>query len=185
MAYSSATPTRARNSDKPPAIDLDVVRWWIPDSFALKLGVASKQDIDLLDVQMLPTAAHFTDTRLYSPLAHTACVKDWIAPVSDHIADDPVLNRDISAELQQALQTSPRSVIDFVVNQRLLPIVYDYVVKDVKVGVDNWRVITRPGTSLLNRRQLAMVVRVLVESGLFCQLLDFVLWVLGHTTTAP
>ncbi|KAJ2881042.1 hypothetical protein H4R27_004343 [Coemansia aciculifera] len=177
VAYTCATPLRARNSEKPPTIDLDIVRWWIPDS------VADKNEADLLNAQTLPTAAQFTEAKLQSPLAHTVCVKDWIASIADHIADEPALNRDFSSEGLRLLQTSPRNVIDLVINQRLLPIVYDYVVKDVKVGVDNWRVITRPGTSLLNRRQTAVVIRVLTESGLFSQLLDFLLWVLDHTTT--
>ncbi|KAJ2014477.1 hypothetical protein H4S04_001243 [Coemansia sp. S16] len=172
VAYTCATPLRARNSEKPPTIDLDIVRWWTPDSVA-----------DLLNVQTLPTAAQFSEAKLQSPLAHTVCVKDWIASLSDHIADEPALNRDFLSECILLLQTSPRNVIDLVINQRLLPIVYDYIVKDVKVGVDNWRVITRPGTSLLNRRQTAAVIRVLAESGLFSQLLDFLLWVLDHTTT--
>ncbi|KAJ2741965.1 hypothetical protein GGI20_004817 [Coemansia sp. BCRC 34301] len=185
MAYSCATPVRARNSDKLPVVDVDVVRWWVPDAFALKVGLSDRDAIDLLDNQHLPTATDFTGSRLCSPLAHTACIKDWIAPVSDHAADEPELIRDLSPELLHLLHTSPRNAVDFVVNQRLMPLVYDYVVKDVKVGVDNWRVITRPGTSLLNRRQMAVVVRVLAEAGLFCQLLDFMLWVLDHTTTAP
>ncbi|KAJ2808801.1 hypothetical protein H4S07_003329, partial [Coemansia furcata] len=175
VAYSCATPLRARNSEKPPTIDLDIVRWWTPD-----LGV----ETDLLNGQKLPTAQQFTEVKLQSPLAHTVCVKDWIASISDHIADESVLSRDFSAEGLHLLQTSPRNVIDFVINRRLLPIVYDYVVKDVKVGVDNWRVITRPGTSLLNRRQASVIIRMLTESGLFSQLLDFLLWILDHTTTA-
>ncbi|KAJ2331438.1 hypothetical protein GGH91_006418, partial [Coemansia sp. RSA 2671] len=132
----------------------------------------------------LPTAAQLTEATLQSPLAHRVCVKDWIASLSDHMADEPVLSRDLSADCLRLLHTSPRNIVDFVINRRLLPIIYDYVVKDVKVGVDNWRVITRPGTSLLNRRQTAVVIRMLIEAGLFAQLLDFLLWVLDHTTTA-
>ncbi|KAJ2730319.1 hypothetical protein IW152_005327 [Coemansia sp. BCRC 34962] len=177
VAYTCATPLRARNSEKAPTIDLDLVRWWVLGNSALNSGVP-----DLLDIQKLPTAAQFTEATLQSPLAHSVCIKDWIAPLSDHIADEPVLSRDLSSECLRLLRTSPRNVVDFVINRRLLPIIYDYVVKDVKVGVDNWRVITRPGTSLLNRRQTAVVIRMLIEAGLFAQLLDFLLWVLDHTT---
>ncbi|KAJ1819638.1 hypothetical protein LPJ60_003656, partial [Coemansia sp. RSA 2675] len=179
VAYTCATPLRARNSEKPPTIDLDLVRWWVPGYSASNPAVS-----DLLDIQNLPTAAQLTEATLQSPLARRVCVKDWIASLSDHMADEPVLSRDLSADCLRLLHTSPRNVVDFVINRRLLPIIYDYVVKDVKVGVDNWRVITRPGTSLLNRRQTAVVIRMLIEAGLFAQLLDFLLWVLDHTTTA-
>ncbi|KAJ2691613.1 hypothetical protein H4R19_006329, partial [Coemansia spiralis] len=56
---------------------------------------------------------------------------------------------------------------------------------DVTVGVDNWRVITQPGSSLLNRRQAALVIRVLATADYPAQLLDLLLWLLGHTQAAP
>ncbi|KAJ1969501.1 hypothetical protein IWQ62_000585 [Dispira parvispora] len=48
----------------------------------------------------------------------------------------------------------------------LLPMVRHYVVKATEVDADNWRIITQPGSSLLNARQVAtvLVTMALVDS---------------------
>ncbi|KAI9502322.1 hypothetical protein BX070DRAFT_253645 [Coemansia spiralis] len=177
VAYTCGTPFRAKNNDKAPTIDLEIVRWWMASGSDTK----DVSETSLLDQQILPKASQFTQCKLLSPIAHDACTKDWISPLFDHVADERLLNRAISPAFLDTLNTYSRAVVDVVVNQRLMPIIYDYVVKDIKVGEDNWRVITQPGTSLLNRRQAAVVVRILIESRYFGQLLDFLIWILGHT----
>ncbi|KAJ2738426.1 hypothetical protein H4R23_001155 [Coemansia sp. Cherry 401B] len=171
VAYTCAAPLRARASSSSSStdIDLDTVRWWLP------------HPADLFDARMLLTPAQLATRRLQSPQAQSACTKDWIAPAVDHFDDERVLGSDTAAALRRLLAQAQRSEVDLVLNHRLLPIVYDYVVKDVTVGADNWRVITQPGTSLLNRRQAAVVVSVLAEAGYFGQLLDLLLWLLAHT----
>ncbi|KAJ2157376.1 hypothetical protein GGF46_004552 [Coemansia sp. RSA 552] len=180
ISYTCTTPLRAKGNGKAPTIDLGTVHWWLSSLDAKRPGKAA----DLLDQRVLPTPAQIAGEHLASPLANAPCTKDWIAPVPDHIDDEQQLNRNLPASLCKLLRTSPRSVTGFVVKQRLLPAVYDFVVKDVKVGVDNWRVITQPGTSLLNRRQTAVVIQVLIEAGYFYQLLDFLVWVVAHTRVA-
>ncbi|KAJ2846185.1 hypothetical protein IWW36_004470, partial [Coemansia brasiliensis] len=170
IAYTCAAPLRAKlgKSDQ-GGIDLDIVRWWMP---CLK---------DPFDSDLLPAPSYFTNCSLQSSLAQQSCIKEWIAPLVDHFDDEHMLATNMLGQLRQLLKSAQRNDIDLVVNHRLLPMVYDYVVKDVTVGVDNWRVITQPGTSLLNRRQAAVVISVLIEAGYFSQLLDFLLWLLAHT----
>ncbi|KAJ1662992.1 hypothetical protein IW140_004719 [Coemansia sp. RSA 1813] len=177
MAYTCATPFRTTRSNKQPVIDADVVRWWAQSTSDWNNG----NDFDMFDQDCIPKAPQFARCKLLSPLAHSPCTKDWISPLLDHVSDERLLSRDIPSVFVERLRACPRAVVDIVVNQRLMPIVYDYVVKDIKVGVDNWRVITQPGTSLLNRRQTAVIVRILIEARYFTQLLDFLLWLLGHT----
>ncbi|KAJ2648821.1 hypothetical protein IWW40_003621 [Coemansia sp. RSA 1250] len=169
IAYTCAAPLRAKSSKSYRGIDLDIVHWWMP---CLK---------DPFDSTLLPAPNYFTNGSLQSSLARHPCTKEWIAPLVDHFDDERMLATNMLGQLRQLLKSAQRSDVDLVVNHRLLPIVYDYVVKDVTVGVDNWRVITQPGTSLLNRRQAAVVISVLIEAGYFSQLLDFLLWLLAHT----
>ncbi|KAJ2358665.1 hypothetical protein GGF43_000664 [Coemansia sp. RSA 2618] len=171
VAYTCAAPLRAKGStsSSQKCIDADIIRWWLPQSG------------ELLDARALPSPAQLSSHRLQSPQAQHVCTKDWIAPVVDHFDDERALGSDTASVVHDLLMRARRSDVDLVVRRRLLPIIYDYVVKDVTVGVDNWRVITRPGTSLLNRRQTAVVISVLVEARYFAQLLDLLLWLLSHT----
>ncbi|KAJ1903589.1 hypothetical protein LPJ81_002976, partial [Coemansia sp. IMI 209127] len=181
IAYTCATPFRTKSNNKQSIVDADIARWWAQSAS----DWSSASNIDLSDQNRIPMASQFARCKLLSPLAHSPCTKDWISPLLDHINDERLLSRDIPSAFLERLRMCPRAVVDVVVNQRLMPIVYDYVVKDIKVGVDNWRVITQPGTSLLNRRQTAVVVRILVEARYFTELLDFLLWLLGHTRVFP
>ncbi|KAJ1979917.1 hypothetical protein H4R35_001322 [Dimargaris xerosporica] len=45
----------------------------------------------------------------------------------------------------------------------LLPMVRYFIVKETEIGVDNWRVITQPGASLLNSRQLCTIFYILAQ----------------------
>ncbi|KAJ1956304.1 hypothetical protein EC988_001422, partial [Linderina pennispora] len=175
VAYTCATPLRAKANGKEPTIDAALAMWWR----------ASGPSSSILDPQNLPTPEQLAGVSLSAPSSRASCVKDWISPLSDHISDEFLLGKDISAECLGLLSKSSRNILDMVVHQRLMPIVYDFVVKDIKVGVDNWRVITQPGTSLLNARQTAAIIRVLSVSGMFAHMLDFLLWLLSHSKATP
>ncbi|KAJ2726412.1 hypothetical protein GGI07_000550 [Coemansia sp. Benny D115] len=179
IAYACATPLRAKENGKQSTIDVDTVRWWLPAPAS-----GERSQVDVLDLHSLPTPASFvpaTASRLVSSAAHVVCSKDWISPLVDSLSDASALSQDLAGQALRLLQTGPRIAVGYLVEQRLMPLVYDYVVKDVKVGVDNWRVITQPGTSLLNRRQAAAIIRLLMAAELHSQLLRFLLWTLGHT----
>ncbi|KAJ2498723.1 hypothetical protein GGH96_004081 [Coemansia sp. RSA 1972] len=171
VAYTCAGPLRAqgRSNCAQPCIDARIAQWWLA------------QPVDLLDACGLPTPAQLTTHCLNALQAQHVCTKDWIAPLADHANDARALGCDAGHAIRALLGQARRSDVDFVVKHRLLPIVYDYVVKDVTVGADNWRVITQPGTSLLNRRQTATIISVLVEAGYLSSLLDLLLWLLTHT----
>ncbi|KAJ1948240.1 hypothetical protein FBU59_001685, partial [Linderina macrospora] len=175
VAYTCATLVRARANGKESTIDVRLAMWWR----------ASEQESSVLDRQNLPTPEQLAGVPLAAPSSRTPCVKDWISPLTDHISDESLLSQDISPECLELLNQSSRNILDIVVHQRLMPIVYDYVVKDIKVGVDNWRVITQPGTSLLNARQTATIIRILSASGMFAHMLDFLLWLLNHSKATP
>ncbi|KAJ1966223.1 hypothetical protein GGI12_000245 [Dipsacomyces acuminosporus] len=183
VAYACAAPLRARSNNKPPSVDTEITQWWMPKSEGAA-GATGSDSAEAATPQSMPTAKQLSGNRIFSPLAHEPCMKDWISPITDHIADERLLSQDVSPECMELLTESPRDLVDLVVRQRLMPIVYDFVVKDIKVGVDNWRVITQPGTSLLNGRQAATVVRILSASGFYSQLLDFLLWLLNHSKSS-
>ncbi|KAJ1725756.1 hypothetical protein LPJ53_000017 [Coemansia erecta] len=172
-AYACAAPLRAHRSRRAPALAADQVRWWLPPAMA---------GADLLDARQLPTPQHLAPSLGGGgALASSACTHDWLAPLGEQADLAAAAAADAMVEAERLLQAAGRRAVHRVVDARLLPLVYDFVVRDVEVGEDNWRVITQPGSSLLNRRQAAALVRLLAAAQCPAQLLDFLLWLLAHT----
>ncbi|KAJ1843177.1 hypothetical protein LPJ73_005567, partial [Coemansia sp. RSA 2703] len=167
-AYACAGSLRAHRGRRPPSLDAGAAAWWLPAALA---------SADLLDARQLPTPQHFAPT-LSGSLATAPCTHDWLAPLSLSAGVPPASSL-VAAE--HLLRGASRRAVHLVVGGRLLPLVYDFVVRDVEVGEDNWRVITQPGSSLLNRRQAASLVRLLAAAHCPGLLLDLLLWLLPHT----
>jgi hypothetical protein len=55
------------------------------------------------------------------------------------------------------------------------------VVKHIPIGEDNWRVMTSPGSSLLNGRQFATVVNIMEIASDFYSLFEVCIWLMEHT----
>ncbi|KAJ1911966.1 hypothetical protein IWQ60_009888 [Tieghemiomyces parasiticus] len=89
--------------------------------------------------------------RMYHrPPSRLATTPGWRA------LDLPSLDRRTPSATAPADVTTPY-VVSRVLDTWLLPMVRQYIVKATEVGADNWKIITRPGSSLLNPRQLATV----------------------------
>ncbi|KAJ2079504.1 hypothetical protein H4R24_003737 [Coemansia sp. RSA 988] len=166
VAYTCAAPLRARARGR--VVAADEAQWW--------LGRRG----DALNAATLPSPAQIARTALAAESATHACTTEWLAPLVDHPVDARVLGGDIPRALRRRLRYGTRSAVDAAL-QHVLAAAYAFVVGDVAVGADNWRVIVQPGAALLNRRQTATVVRVLACAGAAAALLDFLLWLLRHT----
>ncbi|KAJ1890930.1 hypothetical protein LPJ66_007203 [Kickxella alabastrina] len=160
VAYTCAAPVRARAGGRPAAADEDAAAWWMP-------------------------AERTAQALLGHPAARLACTKEWLAPLDDSsLAPALHLGQDLPPALAALLQCGSRRSVTAAVAQ-VVRMARGFVVKDVEVGEDNWRVITQPGSSLLNRRQAATVARILARALCLGELLDFLLWVLAHSRAMP
>ncbi|KAL0073025.1 hypothetical protein F4703DRAFT_1773010 [Phycomyces blakesleeanus] len=100
---------------------------------------------------------------------------------SDSIAsfDITLLDKYIQ-EIAQTMQNSTRYVVqlfcDWMVDQ-----VMRFVVKSVQIGEDNWRVMTTPGSCLLNTRQYITIIKILEHAKDYTNIVQIALWVLKKT----
>ncbi|KAI8372975.1 uncharacterized protein BYT42DRAFT_501141 [Radiomyces spectabilis] len=87
----------------------------------------------------------------------------------------------IEQELHLALDRASRYTILHFTSEWLVQEVKRFVVKNVQIGEDNWRVMTSPGSCLLNARQYVMVIKILEYAKDYLSLVDVALWVLEKT----
>ncbi|KAL1916568.1 uncharacterized protein VTP21DRAFT_5759 [Calcarisporiella thermophila] len=66
----------------------------------------------------------------------------------------------------------------------LLEAANQFVVKQIRIGEDNWRVMTTPGSSLLNSQQFSTLIHIMEVAKDYCSLFELSLWTLEHTTKA-
>ncbi|PVZ97683.1 hypothetical protein BB558_006357 [Smittium angustum] len=106
--------------------------------------------------------------------------ENWIAPLSDEAQDALFLGLDLSDNLKNMLSFQiPRSVVYWFLSTKLYSVVTEkFIVQSVKVGAENWRVITKGGTSLLNRRQLSTLVRIYEVGKCYNKIIDMLLWLI-------
>ncbi|KAF9937690.1 RNA polymerase II mediator complex subunit [Modicella reniformis] len=103
-------------------------------------------------------------------------------PVKDSQQEWKELASSLSMQLTELILSASRFCQLRVTAQWLLETVKSYVVKHVQIGEDNWRVMTSPGSSLLNARQLATIVNVMEVASDFHSLYDMSIWLLEHTS---
>ncbi|KAF9586656.1 RNA polymerase II mediator complex subunit [Lunasporangiospora selenospora] len=82
------------------------------------------------------------------------------APVKDTLQEENNLSALLPLQMIDYISTASR-YCQLKATQWLLDSVYSFVVKDVQIGEDNWRVMTSPGSSLLNGRQFATIVCIM------------------------
>ncbi|KAI8365718.1 hypothetical protein BD560DRAFT_156584 [Blakeslea trispora] len=89
---------------------------------------------------------------------------------------------ELSAEFVQLLQSATRySVLEFT-GHWLLDQVKRFVVKSIQIGEDNWRVMTSPGSCLLNTRQFVTLVSIMDYAKDYLSLMEMTLWALEKTS---
>ncbi|KAG9324909.1 hypothetical protein KVV02_008471 [Mortierella alpina] len=113
---------------------------------------------------------------MFSPEAANMTV-----PIKDSARDGLELSSSIPFQLTELILSASRFCQLRVTSQWLLDAVRSYVVKHIQIGEDNWRVMTSPGSSLLNGRQFATIVGVLEVAGDFHSLFELCTWLLEHT----
>ncbi|RKP09035.1 hypothetical protein THASP1DRAFT_29164 [Thamnocephalis sphaerospora] len=105
--------------------------------------------------------------------------------MTDPLVDDPVADYELQLEMDEdtvrLLQASNRYCQIRVTANWLMGLVKQFVVKEVQIGMDNWRVITSPGSSLLNARQMATLIRVMELARDYNTLIELTMWVMDHT----
>lgn len=82
-------------------------------------------------------------------------------PIKDTPQDNQDLATPLPVQLTELIISASRFCQIRVTSQWLLEAVRLYVVKQIPIGEDNWRVMTSPGSSLLNGRQFATIVNVM------------------------
>ncbi|KAF9020148.1 RNA polymerase II mediator complex subunit, partial [Haplosporangium bisporale] len=102
-------------------------------------------------------------------------------PIKDTVQDAQELGMTLPVQLIELILSASRFCQLRVTSQWLLSAVKSYVVKHIQIGEDNWRVMTSPGSSLLNGRQLATVACVMEVANDFHSLYDMCIWLLDHT----
>ncbi|RCH96766.1 RNA polymerase II mediator complex subunit, partial [Rhizopus stolonifer] len=91
-------------------------------------------------------------------------------------------NMAFSQELKHKLintmeSTTRYSVLEFT-GDWLLSEVKKFVVKSIQIGEDNWRVMTSPGSCLLNMRQLVTIIQIMECAKDYLSIIETALWVL-------
>ncbi|KAJ1915183.1 hypothetical protein H4219_004454 [Mycoemilia scoparia] len=127
------------------------------------------------------TPASLTNIKLSNPKADSLWTNDLLSSFQDTPLDYLSLGCELDKDMIDILSSGSRKIINDVLRNWLMKMVMSYVVKDVEIGVDNWRVMTQPGASLLNARQTVTIVRILECGSEFKILLDFLLWLISHT----
>ncbi|KAI9307637.1 hypothetical protein BJ944DRAFT_261581 [Cunninghamella echinulata] len=81
-------------------------------------------------------------------------------------------------QLQQLLPSLTRYVIIQFTSDWLVKQVQLFVVKNIQIDKDNWRVMTSPGSCLLNVRQYIAIIKILDLCKDYINILNVALWVL-------
>ncbi|KAI1317908.1 RNA polymerase II mediator complex subunit [Mortierella claussenii] len=116
------------------------------------------------------------------PYMFSAEAANMTVPIRDSPQNGPELAMPLSVQLTELILSTSRFCQLRVTSQWLLDAVKSYVVKHIQIGEDNWRVMTSPGSSLMNVRQFATVVNVIEVASDFHSLYEVCTWLLEHTS---
>ncbi|OMJ29553.1 hypothetical protein AYI69_g942 [Smittium culicis] len=128
------------------------------------------------------TPQSLSNSPLISPLSNQPLKKlNLIYPISYDNKDLEALDAVLFDELPKVINNFNRSSIFSVFSSKLFEkVTSDFVVKQVKVGVENWKVVTRSGTSLLNARQFITIVKLYESSNSYFKLIDILDWIINY-----
>ncbi|KAI9312669.1 hypothetical protein BX666DRAFT_1985405 [Dichotomocladium elegans] len=87
----------------------------------------------------------------------------------------------LELKLMPILRVATRYIVLKFTTEWLVPEVKRYVVKNITIGEDNWRVMTTPGSCLLNTRQYVAIIKILEYAKDYLGIIDVALWVLDKT----
>ncbi|KAG2221431.1 hypothetical protein INT45_005236 [Circinella minor] len=84
-------------------------------------------------------------------------------------------------DIIQLIRGATRYTILNFTSEWLVPELKRFVVKSVPIGEDNWRVMTSPGSCLLNIRQYVTIIKILEYAKDYLSIIEVALWVLEKT----
>ncbi|KAI8149564.1 hypothetical protein BJV82DRAFT_504484 [Fennellomyces sp. T-0311] len=84
-------------------------------------------------------------------------------------------------EIAQLIRGATRYTILNFTSEWLVPELKRFVVKSVPIGEDNWRVMTSPGSCLLNVKQYVAIIKILEYAKDYLSIIEVALWVLEKT----
>ncbi|KAF8928477.1 RNA polymerase II mediator complex subunit [Dissophora ornata] len=140
-------------------------------------GVNGEDEYDRACFEAITAQIKARLPHMFSPEAANMTVS-----IKDSPQEDQDLSMPLSVQLTELILSAGRFCQLRVTSQWLLVAVKSYVVKHIQIGEDNWRVMTSPGSSLLNTRQLATVVNVMEVASDFHSLYEMCIWLLDHTS---
>ncbi|KAF9923613.1 RNA polymerase II mediator complex subunit [Linnemannia zychae] len=140
-------------------------------------GVNGDDDYDQECFKTITTQIKMRLPRMFSPEAANMTV-----PIKDNPQDSSELATPLPVQLTELIISASRFCQTRVTSQWLLKEVQLYVVKQIPIGEDNWRVMTSPGSSLLNGRQFATIVNVMEVASDFHSLYEMCIWLMEHTS---
>ncbi|KAI8337752.1 hypothetical protein BC941DRAFT_513588 [Chlamydoabsidia padenii] len=119
-----------------------------------------------------------TDTTLFGPDA-----EDMTEPMVNDTTEafELSLSDKLEQQMQLLMAESTRYVIIQFTSEWLMGEVKRFVVKNVQIGEDNWRVMTSPGSCLLNARQYVAIIKILDCAKDYMNIVHVALWVLEKT----
>ncbi|OLY83722.1 hypothetical protein AYI68_g2133 [Smittium mucronatum] len=124
------------------------------------------------DLTDIPISSKFSNKNLFD--------QNWTSPMPDDLSDLKLLGTCFDEATKKTLFSLSRSTIfNFFSSKLFNKITKDYVVKQVKVGLENWKVVTKPGVSLLNTRQLATLFSLYETSKSYGKLIDILDWLIN------
>ncbi|KAH8550423.1 hypothetical protein BGW37DRAFT_428063 [Umbelopsis sp. PMI_123] len=103
------------------------------------------------------------------------------------IVDDPIenfpliLTDHLDEAVQRTVLRSSRYCVVKFARDWLVPEVKKFVVRNVQIGEDNWRVMTSPGSCLMNVRQYLTVIKIFEILQDYTHAIEISLWVLENT----
>ncbi|KAI8100101.1 uncharacterized protein BX664DRAFT_290634 [Halteromyces radiatus] len=109
--------------------------------------------------------------------------EDMTEPMANDTPDafDLSLSDKFEQQMQQLMDGSTRYVIIQFTSEWLVNEVKRFVVKNVQIGEDNWRVMTSPGSCLLNARQYVALIKILECAKDYMNIVQVAVWVLEKT----
>ncbi|KAF9137964.1 RNA polymerase II mediator complex subunit [Mortierella sp. GBA39] len=140
-------------------------------------GVDGEDDYDRECFETITAQIKTRLPNMFSPEAANMTV-----PIKDTLQDSQELATPLPVQLTELIISASRFCQIRVTSQWLLEAVRLYVVKQIPIGEDNWRVMTSPGSSLLNGRQFATIVNVMEVASDFHSLYEMCIWLMEHTS---
>lgn len=118
------------------------------------------------------------DVLLFGPNA-----EDMTEPMANDTIEtfEFALSDKLEQQMQHLMAESSRYIIIQFTSEWLMGEVKKYVVKSVQIGEDNWRVMTSPGSCLLNARQYVALIKILDCAKDYMNIVNMALWVLEKT----